>query len=541
MDDDLNTIKELGSLLSKEMSKLTSNFRLGFGFFHKRPVSPFMKTTPEEIANPCRFEQAFITSLISSVVKTKDSYFWITLQDQNDTGEYTWKTTGQKSESVVSSFLDSIYFEEDPRNCAVYKANKTLLPSHCGSRREWICKIPRDVRHKIPPWYQYDAPWLFYQDAEYLFHTYASEWSAFEFVCGWLRSDLLTIHSAHEQEFIHSKIRALSKYGANWWIELQEERANDEFHWRDGSPITYQNWDKERERSVNNQSQRFGFISSITGLWGSADCSVSMPRICKRTKFWIIEKKKEIPKEHGMCPKGWLYFNSKCFLVRIPKDRSDLKNWMGAQDFCIETGETLVAIESEVEQAFITMNLFGHNTNVWIGLQNNDYEKWLNGKPVTYSNWSPFDVINIPSHNTTEVQKDIPFCALLSSNPNFHLTGKWYFEDCGKEGYGFVCEKMQVTSGHHVNTSDMYPIPNTLEYGNRTYKIIKTNMTWYAAIKACLMHGAELVSITNQYHQSFLTVVLNRLGHTHWIGLFTTDVAMQAQGGSTHGTRGEPS
>lgn len=47
-----------------------------------------------------RFEQAFITSLISSVVKTKDSYFWIALQDQNDTGEYTWKTAGQMSEPV---------------------------------------------------------------------------------------------------------------------------------------------------------------------------------------------------------------------------------------------------------------------------------------------------------------------------------------------------------------------------------------------------------------------------------------------------------
>ncbi|KAI4544159.1 hypothetical protein MG293_004425 [Ovis ammon polii] len=53
MDDDLNTIKELGSLLSKEMSKLTSNFRLGFGSFVEKPISPFMKTTPEEIVNPC--------------------------------------------------------------------------------------------------------------------------------------------------------------------------------------------------------------------------------------------------------------------------------------------------------------------------------------------------------------------------------------------------------------------------------------------------------------------------------------------------------
>ncbi|XP_048342295.1 integrin beta-6 isoform X1 [Sphaerodactylus townsendi] len=54
MVDDLNTIKELGSTLSKEMSKLTSNFQLGFGTFVEKPVSPFIKTVPEEIENPCR-------------------------------------------------------------------------------------------------------------------------------------------------------------------------------------------------------------------------------------------------------------------------------------------------------------------------------------------------------------------------------------------------------------------------------------------------------------------------------------------------------
>nr|XP_051703928.1 secretory phospholipase A2 receptor isoform X1 [Oryctolagus cuniculus] len=626
-----------------------------------------------------RFEQAFITSLISSVVNMKDSYFWIALQDQNDTGEYTWKTAGQKSEPVqythwnahqprssggcvairgrnpigrwevkdcvhfkamslckqpvetrekmeheerwpfhpcyldwesqpglascfkvfhsekvlmkrtwreaeafceefgahlasfahieeenfvnellhskfnrseerqfwigfnkrnplnagswewsdgtpvISSFLDNNYFGEDTRNCAVYKANKTLLPLHCGSKREWICKIPRDVRPKIPSWYQYDAPWLFHQDAEYLFYPHSSEWSSFEFVCGWLRSDILTIHSAHEQEFILSKIKALSKYGANWWIGLQEETANDELRWRDGTPVIYQNWDKERDRSMNNQSQRCAFISSITGLWDREECSVSMPSICKRKTFWVIEKEKDTPKQHGTCPKGWLYFDYKCLLVNVPKDPSNWKNWTQARDFCFDEGGTLVAIESEVEQAFITMNLFGQTTNVWIGLQNDDYEKWLNGNPVAYSNWSPSDIINIPSYNTTADQKPIPLCALLSSNPNFHFTGKWYFEDCGKEGYGFVCEKIQDSAGHEVNTSIMDPIPNTLEYGNRTYKIINANMTWYAAIKSCQLHGAELVSITDQYHQSFLTVILSRLGHAHWIGLFTAD------------------
>ncbi|XP_023384252.1 secretory phospholipase A2 receptor [Pteropus vampyrus] len=597
--------------------------------------------------NGVRFEQAFITSLISSVVKTKDSYFWIALQDQNDTGEYTWKTAGQKSEPVqythwnahqprysggcvvmrgrsppgrwevkdcrqfkamslckqpvdnqektehqerwpfhlcyldwesepglascfkvmprfhgteerqfwigfnkrnplsagswewsdgtpvVSSFLDNTYFGEDTRNCAVYKANKTLLPSYCGSKREWICKIPKDERPKIPPWYQYDAPWLFYQNAEYLFHTYASEWSSFEFVCGWLHSDLLTIHSAHEQEFIHSKIRELSKYGVNWWIGLREEGANDEFCWRDGAPVIYQNWDKGREGSLNNQSQRCGFISSITDLGCfnflaivnksamNIDIELLLPN--SRGSFCLHVSEPKVTQTSGGLLKELVpSLETQCLLVKIPKDPSSWKNWTSAHSFCVEEGGTLVTIENEVEQAFITMNLFGQTTNVWIGLQNDDYEKWLNGKPVAYSNWSPFDIINIPSHNTTEVEKHIPLCALLSSNPNFHFTGKWYFEDCGK-GYGFVCEKLQDTSGHGVNTSDMYPTPNTLEYGNRTYKIISANMTWYTAIKTCLMHGAELVSITDQYHQSFLTVILNRLGHAHWIGLFTAD------------------
>ncbi|XP_040213823.1 integrin beta-6 [Rana temporaria] len=53
MKDDLRTIQVLGSTLSQEMSKLTSNFRLGFGTFVEKPVSPYIKTVPKEVENPC--------------------------------------------------------------------------------------------------------------------------------------------------------------------------------------------------------------------------------------------------------------------------------------------------------------------------------------------------------------------------------------------------------------------------------------------------------------------------------------------------------
>ncbi|TRY88129.1 hypothetical protein DNTS_031505 [Danionella cerebrum] len=54
MLDDLQMIKSLGSKLSKEMASLTSKFRLGFGSFVEKPVLPFIKITPEDLANPCR-------------------------------------------------------------------------------------------------------------------------------------------------------------------------------------------------------------------------------------------------------------------------------------------------------------------------------------------------------------------------------------------------------------------------------------------------------------------------------------------------------
>ncbi|XP_039184315.1 integrin beta-6 isoform X3 [Crotalus tigris] len=54
MNDDLQTIKELGSILSKEMSKLASSFQMGFGSFVEKPVLPFINILTEELQNPCR-------------------------------------------------------------------------------------------------------------------------------------------------------------------------------------------------------------------------------------------------------------------------------------------------------------------------------------------------------------------------------------------------------------------------------------------------------------------------------------------------------
>ncbi|KAM5336674.1 integrin beta-5 [Glossophaga mutica] len=53
MKDDLDNIRSLGTKLAEEMRKLTSNFRLGFGSFVDKNISPFSYIAPRYQTNPC--------------------------------------------------------------------------------------------------------------------------------------------------------------------------------------------------------------------------------------------------------------------------------------------------------------------------------------------------------------------------------------------------------------------------------------------------------------------------------------------------------
>ncbi|XP_070693758.1 integrin beta-5 [Pempheris klunzingeri] len=59
MKDDLDTIRNLGTKLAQEMGKLTSNFRLGFGSFVDKNMSPFSYTAPKYQQNPCNGYKLF--------------------------------------------------------------------------------------------------------------------------------------------------------------------------------------------------------------------------------------------------------------------------------------------------------------------------------------------------------------------------------------------------------------------------------------------------------------------------------------------------
>lgn len=122
-----------------------------------------------------------------------------------------------------------------------------------------------------------------------------------------------------------------------------------------------------------------------------------------------------------------------CLLLHLPTSPKEGKSWNDAQSICSSFQGSLVAIEDEIEQgrvlvncttmrqwfaaqslpektnsfistffschviisvAFITMFLQGSAVGVWIGLRDEDTMKWTNGRPVSYTNWSPVEPKN---------------------------------------------------------------------------------------------------------------------------------------------------
>lgn len=74
--------------------------------------------------------------------------------------------------------------------------------------------------------------------------------------------------------------------------------------------------------------------------------------------------------------------------------------------------------------------------------------------------------------------------------------------------------------------SNHHPLPDNIEYRSRSYKVVSGNMSWYDAMHMCKKNDSDLVSVTDAYHQAFLTVLVNRLAVPHWIGLYSEDVCI---------------
>ncbi|KAG8443230.1 hypothetical protein GDO86_011873, partial [Hymenochirus boettgeri] len=163
---------------------------------------------------------------------------------------------------------------------------------------------------------------------------------------------------------------------------------------------------------------------------------------------------------------------------------------------------------------FLTYNLKNLNTNVWIGLNDKNEEHrflWTDGKGVYYTNWAK----GHPTGSYLYSHNDEEDCASIKSGVYLNA-GKWIDEDCSLNR-GYICQTNKNPALPSAPTQAS--TDNTFKFGGETFKIVTTKMKWDEARRKCRSDDSQLVSIVDEYTQSFLRIHTSKYREPFWIGL----------------------
>ncbi|XP_012889053.1 PREDICTED: low affinity immunoglobulin epsilon Fc receptor [Dipodomys ordii] len=133
------------------------------------------------------------------------------------------------------------------------------------------------------------------------------------------------------------------------------------------------------------------------------------------------------------CPEGWLNFQQKCYYFG-----EGTKRWLQARFACSDLEGRLVSIHSQEEQDFLSKHV---SKDAWIGLQDLDVEGefvWMDGSPVSYSNWLQGEPNNAGSDED---------CVMMRGS------GHWNDAFCRSQLDTWVCERLATCGPPALPTS----------------------------------------------------------------------------------------
>eukprot|EP00057_Strongylocentrotus_purpuratus_P011169 XP_011665643.1 PREDICTED: alpha-N-acetylgalactosamine-specific lectin-like [Strongylocentrotus purpuratus] len=190
------------------------------------------------------------------------------------------------------------------------------------------------------------------------------------------QSDLVSIHSQKERDFVLSICKDFPYYEGPW-IGLYQPDTYGPFIWSDGTSVSYTAWAPDQPDDYGLNSEDCSHFMDAT-VWNDSPCSAHLSYVCKFT----------------LCPKLWRFFQGGCY-----RHFREEVNYTQAMANCrkidtVNTGQSdLVSIHSDKEMDFIisTSGVQGNNNDPrWIGLYQPDPEGpfvWSDGTDVSYTAW----------------------------------------------------------------------------------------------------------------------------------------------------------
>ncbi|XP_031470281.1 macrophage mannose receptor 1-like [Phasianus colchicus] len=443
--------------------------------------------------------------------------FWMGLFLLNPDEGFTWID----GSPVIYENWD----EDEPNNdkgiehCVMFNRSPQMRWNdlYCEHLLNWICESKKGTLLKPEPnnKREYQAVqtadgWIIYKDKQYYFSRERVPMEKARRICQRNFADLVVIEDENERQFIWKYInRKLSG------IYLQEESyfiglffsSDRKLSWLGKTPVNYVAW-APSEPSYSHNDENCVVMRKDFGFWNDINCGLKNAFICERRNSTYSGFVPTVLPPLGGCPVMWILFQNKCYKIVGSREEERL-TWYSARSACIELGGNLASIHNAQVQAFLTFHLKDVADETWIGLSDKHSYVWTDGSPYDYACWAR----GFPLSKYSRVGWKTDCIAMTIRSVN--EAGKWENTDC-HHNKSYICQMDSKPELFHSTTA---PDSDFFHYGNSSYLIIPSKMSWEEARKACREKSSELASISDYYSNIFLLLQAAQYGETLWIGL----------------------
>ncbi|XP_008490918.2 macrophage mannose receptor 1-like [Calypte anna] len=459
-------------------------------------------------------EQMYLRDLIDS----KRSSLWIGLNSLNLNSGWQW------SGGIPFRYLNWAQGSPEPESeklCAALNPRRDAKWENqpCHLKLGYICKKENSTLNPfiLPPGDEEPVKcpegWLPYGGHCFMIHREPRVWREALSSCNESNSNLASIHSPQEHDFILSQLgyKAVDEL----WIGLNDLNTQMYFEWSDGTPVTYTKWLPGEPSHALSGEEDCVIMAGEDGYWADSACDRNLGFICRRDP---LQGFSGTVKTDPACQKGWERHGFYCYLVG-----HTLVTFSEAKKTCERSSGYLTTVGDRYEQAYLT-SLVGLSSEkyFWIGLSATEEQgmfQWVTGEGVLYTNW-----------NTAMPGNEAGCVALRTGN----AAGLWDVQNCEVKAK-FLCKKLaeKITLPLSPEAVSESKCPLGWDESNSTNSCFRAfvreenrKKSWFEARDFCRKIGGDLAAIRNEEEETIIGNLIIKKppsSHPFWIGLQCLD------------------